>query len=414
VGADPVVIAGAGHGGAKLAVDLRSAGHEGPITLISGEAYPPYNRPPLSKAYIKGDITAPPPLRSEKAYAKSEIDLRLDCRAVAIDRTEKTLRLDDDTALSYGRLVLATGARARPAPFAPEGTPGVFSLRTRADADRLRPALDAAERVAVVGGGLIGLEVAAVARHLGKSVTVVEAADRLMERTVSPALSRFFADFHTASGVVLRLGRSVETVESEGDRPSALVLDDGGRVDCDLVLTAIGAVPDTDLAEAAGLALDNGIRVDGALATSDPAIFALGDCVSFPSPRYGRRIRLESVQNAADQAAALASTLAQTTDDDAPAYDALPWFWSDQADAKLQIAGLAVDIDRWEMRGEAADGRVTVLGLRKGKLRVVETVNRPRDHMDARNLLRAGDIPFDSAMRDPDRRLADIAAPPPD
>lgn len=414
-----VVILGAGHSGAQLAVDLRAKGHAGEILLLSAEDAPPYQRPPLSKAYLSGAADAPPPLlRALPAYEKAGVSLRLGVRATAIDRRARRVETATGERLAYDRLALATGARAAPAPFVPAdlATPaaGLFTLRSLADARALIPALAGARRLAIAGGGLIGLEIAAHAAAAGIATTLVEAGPRLMARSVSPAVSDFFLARHRAAGVAVRLDARIEAVERADGRIAAVRLGDGETIACDLLVSAIGAQPRTELAEAAGLALDRragGVAVDAKLATEDPAIHALGDCAAFPSPwaRDQMRVRLESVQNAVDQARFLAAGLATHSSgaQDAPAaYDALPWFWSDQGADKLQIAGLSLGVDRWVARGDPGSGRFSLLGFAGESLACVEAVNRPRDFMDARKLLAAGQSPPAAALADPEVRLA--------
>jgi 3-phenylpropionate/trans-cinnamate dioxygenase ferredoxin reductase subunit len=366
-----VVIVGAGQGGLQAAMSLRQDGHEGPITLIGGEPGLPYQRPPLSKAYLKSGEADKLVLRPADFFAKKGITLRDGTWVEAIDRTARTVHAGGE-ALPYDRLILATGTRNLVPPIA--GVSRALGLRTLEDACRLRARLTAPCRIAVIGGGFIGLEFAAVARSLGHEVHVAEAAPRLMARVLSPDMSDRFRRMHEGIGTALHLGRGVTEVTDEG-----IVLSDGQVVAADLVLLAAGVRPNTDLADRAGLAIDNGIRVDATLRTSDPDIFALGDCAAFPDPRTGRTIRLESVQAATDHARAIARTITAGTD--AP-YEAVPWFWSDQADWKLQIAGLASPEDD----SVAVDDH-TVLRFAGNRLSAVETINNAKVHMKARKLL---------------------------
>lgn len=316
-----IVIVGAGECGGRAALALRRAGHDGPLTLVGEEPLAPYERPPLSK-------TLPPtvrPVAAEAAYADAAITLELGAAAVAIDRSVGSVDLSDGRRLAYDRLLLATGARPR----RPPGMESAAVLRTARDAAAISERLVPGARIAVIGGGFIGLELAALAAEAGCRVTVVEAAPRLMARAVPEAIAAAVADRHLAAGVDLRLGAGIAAVDAGG-----VTLVDGGRLDADLVVAGVGAVPQTGLAEAAGLATDNGIVVDGRLATADPAIFAAGDCAAFPW--RGRRIRLESWRNACDQAEHVAATMLGGTED----FDRVPWFWSDQFDLGLQVAGL--------------------------------------------------------------------------
>ena len=367
-----VVIVGAGQGGLQAAMSLRQEGHEGPITLIGAEPGLPYQRPPLSKAYLKTGEAAKLTLRPEAFFDKAGIDLVPDTRIDSIDRAARQVRAGD-RVWAYDHLILATGTRNMRPPI--PGLSRALDLRSLADAERLRAALAGAKAPAVIGGGFIGLEFAAVARGLGYPVTLAEAAPRLMARAVSPQMSARFTEKHAELGTDIRLGQPVVEVTGEG-----LCLGDGTQVPADLVLLAAGVLPNTELAEAAGLTLDNGIAVDAQLRSSDPAISALGDCASFPEARSGRRVRLESVQAATDHARAIAKRLVKG--DDSP-YAAVPWFWSDQADWKLQIAGLA----------QPGDAAVTapsgaILRFDGPLLSAVESVNDAKTHMTARKLLR--------------------------
>ncbi|MGI3166261.1 NAD(P)/FAD-dependent oxidoreductase [Pseudooceanicola sp. 200-1SW] len=372
-----VVIVGAGQGGLQAAMSLRQEGHEGPITLIGAEPGLPYQRPPLSKAYLKTGEAAKLTLRPEAFFDKAGIDLVSDTRIDSIDRAARQVRAGD-RVWAYDHLILATGTRNLRPPI--PGLSRALDLRSLADAERLRAALAGAKAPAVIGGGFIGLEFTAVARGLGYPVTLAEAAPRLMARAVSPQMSARFTEKHAELGTDIRLGQPVVEVTGEG-----LCLGDGTQVPADLVLLAAGVLPNTELAEAAGLTLDNGIAVDAQLRSSDPAISALGDCASFPEARRGRRVRLESVQAATDHARAIAKRLVKG--DDSP-YAAVPWFWSDQADWKLQIAGLAQPTDAAVTAPSGA-----ILRFDGPNLSAVESVNDAKTHMTARKLLR--DLPPD-------------------
>lgn len=369
-----IVIAGAGQGGLQAAISLRQEGHAGPITLIGAEPGLPYQRPPLSKAYLKTGEAEKLALRPATFFAKNGIELIPATRVAAIDRPARRVHTAGQDH-PYDQLILATGTRNLRPPI--PGLERALDLRTLEDAVRLRAELARPRRVAVIGGGFIGLEFAAVARALGHEVTVAEATDRLMSRVLSPALSARFLDMHRGMGTAVELARPVTEVTAAG-----LGFADGGEVAADLVLLAAGVVPNSDLAAAAGLAVANGIVVDAQLRTADPAISALGDCAVFPDPRTGRAVRLESVQAATDHARAIARRLVHGATD---AYAAVPWFWSDQADWKLQIAGLAAASDA-SLRDESGavwrfDGDV---------LTAVETVNDARTHMQTRRLLAEG------------------------
>src|SRR5271170_7815920 len=357
------VIVGSGHAGVQVAASLREEGWDGAIVLLSDEADPPYQRPPLSKAFLKGQMDlAGLPLRAEKFFIDHRIDLRLGVKAERIDRAARRVELSSGASAPYDHLILATGARQRPLRAPGVDLEGVFSLRAIRDAQAIRETLGAGRRIVVVGAGFIGLEIAATALGLGGEVTVVEIADRPLGRAVSTEMSSFFLSAHKAFGAKFHLGVGITTIHG-----------------------ASGRAPAVELAREAGLACANGIVVDAFLATSDPTISAIGDCAQFPSASLDAPVRLESVQNATDQARSLARRL---TGKPAP-YDALPWFWSDQGDLKLQIAGLSHGVDRWVVRGDPATRAFATFGFRDGRLAAVETVNRAGEHMAARRLIGA-------------------------
>jgi 3-phenylpropionate/trans-cinnamate dioxygenase ferredoxin reductase subunit len=393
---DPIVIIGGGHAAAQLCAGLADAGLGGSVQLVCDEAVLPYQRPPLSKAFLK---QAAEPLQSHRAeawFAQAGIEVVLADAAVAIDRVARQVRLASGRMLPYGRLVLATGARARTLPHLPEGLSNVFALRSAADAHALRGALAAAQSLTVLGGGFIGLEVAASARALGKAVTVLEAAPRLLMRSVSPELAEHVLATHRAAGIDVRVGVAVGGFEIDCGRLDALSAD-GKRDAVELLLLGIGAVAEHRLASAAGLVCENGIVVDAHLRTSDPAVLAIGDCASFPEHRSGRHIRLESVQNANDQArTALATLLGR----DEP-YRALPWFWSEQGSMRLQMAGLAPVQGTRHRRPGASAASFSILHYEGERLACVESVNAPMDHLMARKLLEAGKSPTPESACDP-------------
>lgn len=379
-----VVIVGAGQGGCQAAASLRQSGFEGSIALINGEPGLPYQRPPLSKGYLLGKLDAQRLLlRQEHWYAKQRVDLISD-RVAMIDRVGHEVRLHGGDALPYDHLILATGSRNRDLPVPGAELGGVIGMRTQADADALAGIVRPGLEVVVVGAGFIGLEFAAVAAALGASVHVLELADRPMARAVSAATSRFFRQAHEEWGVRLDFGRGVVGIHGDDGAATSVTLTDGRVVPADLVVYGIGVIPETALADLAGLEIENGIRVDAQLLTADPDISAIGDAASFPSAfAEGRVIRLESVQNAADQARHVAARLTGAT----RPYDALPWFWSDQGDLKLQIAGLADAADETVELAGLEPRQQTVLRFRADRLVAVETVNRPGDHMIARRIL---------------------------
>ncbi len=378
------VIIGAGQAGLQTAVELRAAGYDAPVTLMGAETAWPYHRPPLSKAYLTGEKSADALLmRGEAFYTEQDIALRLGVTVSRVDCVARRVLVEGGASLAYDHLVLATGAAARPLVCPGADLDGVVVLRSRADADALKSRLEAAQRLVVVGGGFIGLEVAASARKLGKQVTVLEMQDRLMARAVGPDVSAFFASAHAAHGVDLHLGDGIAAITGSAGKVTGVVTASGLDIACDIVLAGIGVVPNTALAKEAGLAIANGIVVDRYQQTDDPSIFALGDCAVCPNPHGEGMIRLESVQNAVDQAKIIAGVI---TGDPRP-YAAVPWFWSDQYDLKLQMVGLAQGHDQVIERGNRGGNRFSVFYFKAGRLIAIDSINRPADHMRGRKLL---------------------------
>ena len=383
-----VVIVGAGHAGFQLAASLRQGGFEGTITLLGEEPVLPYQRPPLSKDYLDGKIGLDLLLmRPEAFYRDHRIDYLAGTRAAEIDRAAKRLRLASGEQLDYDHLVLATGARNRVPPLPGIELDGVCYLRNLAETDELRQRLAAAEHIAVIGAGFIGLEFAAVARSKGKPVRILELTDRVMGRVVCPVTSEFFAAAHRQHGVEFSFGAQAVRIAGQGGRVEHLELASGERLDADLVLVSIGVVPNGELAAAAGLAVANGIVVNQELLTADRNISAIGDCCAFPSQHaQGAMTRLEAVQNAADHARCVADRILGKPHP----YTALPWFWSEQGPLRLQIAGLTAGHDHTVLRGAIDQGEFSVFCFREGSLLGVESINRPADHAHARRLLAAG------------------------
>jgi 3-phenylpropionate/trans-cinnamate dioxygenase ferredoxin reductase component len=379
-----VVILGAGHAGFQCAAALRQQGFTGDVSLVSEERGLPYQRPPLSKAYLLGKACAADlAFRAEAFFSEHRLRL-ISGVAERIDRGAQRVTLGNGEPLPYDHLVIATGSRPRALPVPGAELAGVLPLQTLEDADRLLAALAGCTRVAVIGAGFIGLEFAASARLFGHDVTVVDIADRPMARVLSPECAVAFTSAHRALGTKLLLQTGVERLEGEGGKVAAVVTTSGERIPADLVLVGIGATPRVELAIEAGLAVDNGIVVDATLRTADPRVSAIGDVASFPRRDGGQRVRLESVQNATDQARAVAARIAGHT---ASPYEAIPWFWSDQGNLKLQIAGLRGDADECVVTGDVTTGNFSVLCISDGMLCAVESVNRPADHMLARRLL---------------------------
>lgn len=378
-----VVIVGGGHGGFQAAASLRQDGFVGHITLVNNEPGLPYQRPPLSKAYVTGKVSRDSlNFRPERFFTDNRIELVYG-EATAIDRTNRRIQLRSGDSYNYDHLVLATGAHNRPLSVPGADLDGVFGLRTRADAEWIIPRLCQVKHVIVVGAGFIGLEFAAVAGTLGASVDILELAERPMARATSHATSEFFRAAHEAWETKLHFRKGLSSMEGENGRVTAVHTTDGQRLAADLVVFGIGVLPNVALAAEAGLDIESGIKVDAYMLSSDPRISAIGDVAFFPSQHAGESIRLESVQNAVDQARAVASRL---TGKPTP-YTQVPWFWSDQRDLKLQIVGLATGYDTTVVLGKPADRQFTVLCFKRDHLVCVESVNRPAEHMAARKLI---------------------------
>ena len=381
----PVVIVGAGHAGFQLAASLRQHGFSEPIALLNDEDHLPYQRPPLSKAYLKG-TGGPDTLmfRPEKFYHDQNIELITD-RAAAIDRGGRRVSLASGAALDYGHLVLATGARNRLLDIPNANLEGVRYLRTLDDSEALRYLMASGRRVIVIGAGFIGLEFAATARGKGLEVDVVELGARVMARAVTAEISEFSQARHAAAGVRIHFGVQVTSIESDGARVTGVSLGDGRHLPADLVVVGVGVLPNVELAAEAGLPVAAGIVVDEYMSTADPNISAIGDCALYASRRYGGSLRLESVQNAADHARCVAARLTG----DAKPYDGVPWFWSDQGTDKLQMVGLTTGYDQVVVRGNREEGAFSAFCYRSGRLLGIESVNRAGDHMFGRRLLAA-------------------------
>ncbi len=391
---ESVVIVGAGQAGVQTAEALRSGGYTGPITLLGDEPHGPYHRPPLSKAWLAGEMDAAQlVMRAPEMLARKSIDLRTGVCVTAIDRAARHLRLADGSTLPYGALVLATGATPRTLPLAGGDTPGVLALRGKDDAsaiaERMAACLAAQQPVVVIGGGFIGLEVAATARKKGLAVNVLEAAPRLLGRVLAPMLSDWYAELHRSHGVQLVLDARIAAIETAASGDVAGVrLADGTLVPAGLVVVGIGVQANDGLAQAAGLACQRGIVVDACGRTGDAHIFAAGDCTA-RRLADGTLLRLESVQNATEQGKSVAAAV---LGQERP-FTATPWFWSDQYDKKLQMAGLSAGADTWAVRGDMAAGAFSVYHFQSGQLLAVDSVNNARDHLQARKLLDAGVSP---------------------
>jgi 3-phenylpropionate/trans-cinnamate dioxygenase ferredoxin reductase component len=396
-----IVIIGAGQAGSALAVKLRSLEFTGAVTLVGEEAAPPYQRPPLSKKYLMGELELKRLyLRPESFYADNGISLHLSETAVAIDRKDKVV-IAGGAAIPYDQLALTTGSVPRRLPGSIGGElDGVHVVRNLADVDAMAPAFTEGARVLIVGGGYIGLEAAAVAAKLGLKVTLVEMGDRILQRVAAPQTSDFFRDLHRAHGVDLREGIGLTRLLGE-DRVTGAELSDGTILELDFVIAGVGVTPATELAEAAGLTIDNGIAVDAFGRTSDPSIWSAGDCASFPYK--GGRIRLESVQNAIEQAELVAANMLGAE----KPYMPYPWFWSDQYDVKLQIAGLNTGYDNVVVRpgAGAAQSNWYYAG---DTLLAVDAMNDPRAYMIGKRMLEQGKSPSPAAIADPETDLKEL------
>jgi len=377
-----IVVVGGGHAAAQFCASINEAGQDVQVVLVTEEGYLPYQRPPLSKTWLKDEDPQPAWLRPASFYADNTIDVHVNTCVSAIDPAAHAITLSSGDSLSYDTLVLATGARARSLPLFEGGFGNVTAVRTITDARRLREQVAAASRVVVVGGGFVGLEVAATAAGLGKHVTVLEAADRLLGRSVSPEISDWLLQAHQANGITIELNARADRLDVVDEKVTGIWVGDH-QFAADVVVLAVGSEPNVDLAQAAGLACDNGVVVNSFMQTSQPDVYAIGDCTAFPSATLGRQIRLESVQNANDQARCAARSI---LGDPAP-YTAMPWFWSEQGAIRIQIAGVPDAGHERAVRGDPASGKFSVLYFDGDRLSCVETVNVPMDHMAARRLV---------------------------
>lgn len=399
-----IVIVGGGQAAAQAILALRQKKFDGRITLVGEEELPPYQRPPLSKKYLAGELERERLfLRPLAFYEKNGVEMRLGVRAEELEPDSRRVRLDDGHSLDYDGLLLATGSRVRRLKIPGSDLPGIHYVRNVADVDRISETVRPGNRLVVVGAGYIGLEVASVAAAKGLKVTVLEAVDRVMARVVCPEVSQFYFDCHTRSGVDIRCGTTIDGFIGNG-RVEAVSAADGERFPCELAIVGIGIEPVVELASGAGLACENGIRVDEFARTDDKAIVAAGDCTNHPSRRYGHRVRLESVQNAIDQAKVAAASL---LGDNQP-YDTVPWFWSDQYDVKLQIAGLSRNHDQVILRGEPSANSFAAFYLRDGNLQAVDAVNSPKEFMLGKRLIMQRATPSPEQLADPAADLVEL------
>ena len=393
-----VAIIGAGQAAAQLIDSLRRRGHAGAITLVGDEGFP-YQRPPLSKKYLAGELGLDRlQLRQPSYFDEQRVELRLGRRATAIDRHAKQVQLVGGATLDYEHLIIATGSHPRRLKMPGADLAGVHYLRSLSDADHLRTEVHVGQRAVIIGGGYIGLEVAATLRQLGMEVTVLEMADRVMNRVVAEPVSRYYEREHASHGVKIELGVGVLALQGDTNGRVCAVETNRGAIAANLVVVGIGVLPTDALAQNAGLACDNGIVVDEYCRTSDQAIFAIGDCSNHPSAHYGRRVRLESVDNAFEQANTVATNITGTP----TKHDRVPWFWSDQYHHKLLIVGLADGHDQAILRGDPANHSFSVCYLSDGEFIAIDTVNMAKDQMAARKLIA-------SRMRPDPNKLADIS-----
>jgi 3-phenylpropionate/trans-cinnamate dioxygenase ferredoxin reductase subunit len=403
-----VVILGAGHAGGTAAALLRQYGHEGPITLIGEEPIPPYQRPPLSKAWLKGEADADSlALKPLEFYAEAKIDFRPNVRGVSLNRGARTVALSDGSSVSYDVLILATGARAIALPIEGKDLAGVMFLRTAADAEQLKGAIGPGKTLGVVGGGYIGLEVAASGRALGAEAVVFEKEDRLLARVACQALSDFFQGYHEKHGVRFELGCTVTGFEGRDGHVTGVTLADGRTVACDAVVVGVGAHPNDEIARDAGLDCARGVVVDlDARSVSDPNVFAIGDVAHRPMPIYERMFRMESVPNALEQAKQAASAIVGRP---RPAGEC-PWQWSDQYDLKLQIAGYAFDTTEILVRGDPATAKFAIFHLKGDQVQSVEAINAPPEFMMGKMLILNRKPVNKAKLADPAVSMKEVAA----
>ena len=398
------LIIGGGQAGLSAAAELRKRRYDGPVTILSAEPVIPYQRPPLSKAYLSGELPLERLwLKPQAWYERADVAVRTGVRAAAIDRSAGEILTEAGERLGYDHLILATGGAARTPPLPGADLPGVFTLRTLAEADALSEALKTANRIVIIGAGYIGLEVAASARKRGHEVTVLEAADRPMARTASALLSGWFGAIHRGYGVDLQVNAPVEAITGE-DRARGVRLADGEAIAADVVLVAAGLTPNTELAEAAGLACQDGVLVDPSARTEDERIYACGDVARFELKRYAATVRLESVQNAIDQAKAAAAAICG----EPQTYDPVPWFWSDQYELKLQIAGLIDGADQMVRRGDPEEGKFALFHLKDGALIAVEAVNSAPEYMAGQRMIANRVRPEPERLRDTSVAMRDF------
>ncbi len=377
-----MVIIGAGQGAGQAAASFRQEGYEGEVIVLGDEAYPPYQRPPLSKAYLSGDLPLEKVyVRAEKFYHDKNIDLRTNTRVASIDPAGHSVTTEAGDTIEYEKLMIATGSRPRILNIEGSDLAGIHYLRTIADVDGIRDAMGAAQNIVIVGGGYIGLEVASVAVKSGKTVSVLEMEARILQRVTTPEMSAYYHQLHTSRGLNILTETTVSGFEGADGKVTSVLCGDKS-IPADLVIVGIGIIPNIELAEAAGLACENGITVDDHCQTSDPDIYAIGDCTNHPNPLLNRRLRLESVPNAMEQARVAVSNMLGGD----KIYAAVPWFWSDQYELKLQMVGFSSDGDSQVLRGNQAANEFAVFYLKDGKVVAADAVNAPKEFMVAKQL----------------------------
>ena len=407
------IIIGAGHAGGELAVALRNEGWEGRILLLGEEAHLPYHRPPLSKAYLAGSVEKSSlSIRPQAAYDRANVEFFGGVRVSRIDRAGKRVELADGKQLAYDRLAIATGGRPRPLAVpnaaAAERCANFHYLRTLDDVELIRAQMATGKRLAIVGGGYIGLEVAAAAVAQGLQVTVLEALPRVLQRVTAAELSAYYERKHREAGVDIRTGVQVADLQISGEWVSAVCCADGSVLETDLVVVGIGLLANTELAAEAGLQVDNGILVDEYARTSDPDIYAAGDCTNHPNALLGRRLRLESVPNALEQSRVAAANMAGKC----KSYASVPWFWSDQYELKLKMVGLSEGFERLVLRGDPQSDSFSAFYLKDGKVLAADTVNRPQDFIAAKRLVAEGIAVTAEQLADDTKPLKELLPAP--
>lgn len=397
-----IVVIGAGHAAGQAAASLRQEKYEGEITIIGDEPHVPYQRPPLSKQYLSGEQAIDKVyLRQEKFYTDKDVTLKLNTRATAVDAGGHTVTLDNGETLSYDKLMISTGSRPRKLNIQSSDLAGIHYLRTIADVDQIRAEMSSGKKLVIVGGGYIGLEVASVGVAQGLEVHVLEMEERILQRVTTPEMSAYYHQLHSGRGVNLHTSTGVTGFQGD-ERVQQVLCRDGVAYDADLVIVGIGIIPNIELAEAAGITCDNGIVVDDHCRTSGPDIYAAGDCTNHPNPLLNRRLRLESVPNAMEQARVSASNMLGGD----KTYASIPWFWSDQYELKLQMVGFSADGDSQVIRGDMASNEFAVFYMNDGKVVAADAVNSPREFMVCKQLV--GKAVDAALLADPDTDLKSL------